>query len=226
MSRLSARLFNHVQGAAFYTGLHRQAVELLPPGGGRRWFDVGCGPGLVTRLAAERGYRATGFDVDPAMIAQARRNAPSVQFVLAGLAELAHSGRKADVVSAASLLAVLGDRPKALQHLLSCLTDDGVLLVIEPSGRMTPTAAWAALSRGNLGARASMLMPWAWTRREGNAVEEATLRLRGHHTRGTELLDGMVVAWTVQKATPVAPLGRDLQTSIGRESHHQPHLTA
>ena len=182
MSRLAARLFNHVQGAAFYTGLHRHAVALLPPGGGRHWFDVGCGPGLVARLAADRGYSATGFDVDPAMIAQARRNSPSVQFSLAGLDELAQSGMKADVVSAASLLAVLGDRPKALKQLLSCLTDDGILLVIEPSARMTPTAAWGALSRGNLGARASMLMPWAWTRPDGHAVDEATLRMPGYRT--------------------------------------------
>lgn len=213
MSRLSARVFNHVQGAAFYAELHRQAVALLPPGEGRQWFDVGCGPGLVARLAVERGYRVTGFDVDPAMIEQARRNSSSVQFVRTGLEELALSGRKADVVSAASLLAVLGDRPNALKQLLSCLSDDGILLVIEPSAAMTPTAAWAALSRGSLGARASMLMPWAWTRRQRRAVDEATLRMPGYRTHGTELLDGMVVAWTVQRATLVAPIGRAPQSS-------------
>ena len=66
-----------------------------------------------------------------------------------------------------------------------------------------------------------MLMPWAWTRREGHAVEEATLRMPGYRTRGTELLDGMVVAWTVQKATPIAPIERDLKTSPGATSDDQ-----
>ena len=168
----------------------------------------------MARLAVERGYRVTGFDVDPAMIEQARRTTSSVHFSLTGLDELAHSGMKADVVSAASLLAVMDDRPKALKDLLSCLTDDGVLLLVEPSEKMTPSAARAVLSRRRLGARASMLMPWAWTRRRGHAVDEATLQAPGYRTRGTELLDGMVVAWTVQRATPVAPIRRDPQTAI------------
>ena len=76
MSQLAARFFNYVQGAEFYRDLHQQAVSLLPPGSGSLWLDVGCGPGLLTRLAAEHGYQATGFDIDPTMIAQAKKNSP------------------------------------------------------------------------------------------------------------------------------------------------------
>lgn len=68
-----------------------------PPGTGDREFiaaslalmgagpvlDVGCGPGLLARQAAEAGCRAVGADLTPAMLAQAVRHAPGARFVTA-----------------------------------------------------------------------------------------------------------------------------------------------
>ena len=71
MSFIAAKLFDWLQGADFYHAAHRAAVEHLPPGDGKLWVDVGCGPGLVARLAAARGYRAIGVDRDRHMIAAA-----------------------------------------------------------------------------------------------------------------------------------------------------------
>lgn len=70
---ISTLLFTWLQGANFYFDLHKQAVESLPVGNGELWLDIGCGPGLVTRFAAERKYRAIGLDTDPQMIAAAKR---------------------------------------------------------------------------------------------------------------------------------------------------------
>ncbi|EIK0449534.1 class I SAM-dependent methyltransferase [Salmonella enterica] len=42
---------------------------------GARILDLGCGPGLYTRLLAERGYCCTGVDFSPASIEWARRQA-------------------------------------------------------------------------------------------------------------------------------------------------------
>jgi 2-polyprenyl-3-methyl-5-hydroxy-6-metoxy-1,4-benzoquinol methylase len=73
MSLASAAFLAWVQGAAFYQDVHAAAVDLLPRGEGKTWLDVGCGPGLVTRLASRRGYRALGVDRDAATIWAARR---------------------------------------------------------------------------------------------------------------------------------------------------------
>jgi SAM-dependent methyltransferase len=48
---------------------------------GSRVLDVGCGPGVVCGLAAERGALPTGVDVAPGMLAEARRRHPGLTFV-------------------------------------------------------------------------------------------------------------------------------------------------
>ncbi|HEY8708423.1 MAG TPA: methyltransferase domain-containing protein, partial [Burkholderiaceae bacterium] len=97
MGALSARFFGYVQDADFYRDLHREAVALLPPGAGKTWFDMGCGPGLVARLAHDRGYDAVGFDLDPHMVGLARRRsarAAGPRYVESGLDDLvARHGR-------------------------------------------------------------------------------------------------------------------------------------
>jgi SAM-dependent methyltransferase len=50
-------------------------------GAGTRVLDLGCGPGVVCGLAAERGALPTGVDVSPGMLAEARRRHPGLAFV-------------------------------------------------------------------------------------------------------------------------------------------------
>lgn len=203
MSQLSARFFNYVQRAEFYCDLHQQAVSLLPPGSGSLWFDVGCGPGLVTRLAADHGYQATGFDINPAMIEQAKKNFqndPSIpHYEALGIDELQASERKANVVSAASLLFVLNDKEKALHQLLSCLVDSGILLVIETTDLMKPRNAWAWLLKNGFGNRNWILLLWAWTRANRRSVIPTDMNISGYGIERADLLEGLVCAWLITK---------------------------
>src|ERR1700741_1099240 len=50
--------------------------------------DLGCGPGNITRLLAERwpAARVTGVDSSAEMLAKARREAPGIAFVQADIA--------------------------------------------------------------------------------------------------------------------------------------------
>ncbi|OIR09798.1 malonyl-[acyl-carrier protein] O-methyltransferase [mine drainage metagenome] len=203
MSQLSARFFNYVQGAEFYRDLHQQAVSLLPPGSGSLWFDVGCGPGLVTRLAAEHGYQATGFDMDPTMIVQAKKNSSDElsisHYEVISIDELQTLGGKANVVSAASLLFVLNDKERALHQLLSCLVDGGILLVIETTDLMKPRNAWAWLLQNGFGNRNWILLLWAWTRANGRSVTPTDMNISDHRIERTDLLEGLVSAWLLSK---------------------------
>ena len=203
MSQLAAHFFTYVQGAAFYRELHDRAVRLLPTGAGNVWFDVGCGPGLVARLAASHGYQATGFDIDTAMVRQARKTARSesspTRYEAAGIDELLASGHKANVVSAASLLALLNDKEGALLQLMSCLNDDGTLLVIETTDLMRPRAVWAWLKKNGYTKRKWILLLWAWTRTHGLTVKPTSMQLPGYQIEHADVFEGLVSAWLVRR---------------------------
>ena len=199
MSRASAWFFERVQQAHFYQELHRQAVSLLPPAqAGQRWFDVGCGPGLLAHLAQARGYQATGFDVDAAMLARAQRSRRSAaQFRQASLQTLASDHGQAQVVSAASLLYVVPDAALALAQLLAAVAPGGVLLVVETSPAMAAASRPAPHAQGP-GAWALPL--WAWTRRHRPAVEVAQLCPPGWWVaQRAPLLEGWVHALVLRQ---------------------------
>lgn len=60
-------------------------------------LDAGCGTGRVAIELARRGVRVTGVDVDPSMLATARRLAPDLEWIEHDLATL-DLGRTFDVV--------------------------------------------------------------------------------------------------------------------------------
>ena len=169
---IGATLFTWLQGAEFYRSLHQQAVALVPQGEGKTWLDVGCGPGLVARQAAVKGYNVTGVDADAHMVRAARRLAcwqgSSATFRQGDLASLA--GQQADVVSAASLLAVLDDQLAGVTVLWRSVRPGGYLLLIEPTEVMSPANADRLIRAGGLPRkRLRGLKLWA-AAREGRAV--------------------------------------------------------
>jgi ubiquinone/menaquinone biosynthesis C-methylase UbiE len=200
MSYFSARLFAWLQGADFYENLHRAAVEQLPPGHGKSWLDVGCGPGLVTRLAAARGYESVGVDVDHHMILVARRlaahEASPATFHIGNVLQPGTPDRQADVVSAASLLAVVKDKSAALDQLIRCVRPGGKLLIVEPTAELTVKAAKELTRHGALGNRSSGLRLWAHAR-EGKTVDPQIFRMLHHEMERIDLLHGLVAAWVV-----------------------------
>lgn len=50
--------------------------------------DVGCGPGHIVDHLAKRGVTATGYDLSPAMIGEARRRFPASRFEVGDLGAL------------------------------------------------------------------------------------------------------------------------------------------
>ena len=194
-------LFTWLQGADFYFDLHKQVVESLPTGNGDTWLDIGSGPGLVARLAAERGYRTLGIDTDPQMIAAAkhiaRREHSSAEFQTGDFTTL--PAESASVVSAASLLAVLPDREAGLRSLWHLLRPSGTLLIIEPTRQMTSKNVAHAIQHGLPPKRITGLRMWA-NARQGNIVDPSIYETLGAQPiRFEPLLHGLVGAWFLQK---------------------------
>ncbi len=199
---IGATLFVWLQGAGFYRDLHQQAVELLPQGNGKTWLDVGCGPGLVARQATARGYNVTGVDADAGMVRAAKRLArwhgSTAVFQQGDLDSLVE--QQADVVSAASLLAVLDDKPAGVTALWDCVRPGGYLLLVEPTPAMNPDNARQLIVAGNLPRKRRYgIKMWA-AAREGHAVDPTIFTpADAEQTRHVELLEGLVGAWMFQK---------------------------
>lgn len=65
--------------AAFVTGLAEPRARVL---------DAGCGTGRIAARLSELGYDVVGVDVDPTMLAEAKRAAPTLDWRLADLSRL------------------------------------------------------------------------------------------------------------------------------------------
>jgi SAM-dependent methyltransferase len=206
----SVELFSWVHGARYYVDVHRRAVGLVEPDhrpAGRRWLDVGCGRGLVARLAAERGFEVVGIDRDAAMVARAEamhRRVPSLRFQTGELDDVRpHS---ASVVSAASLLCVLDDPTDGLIRLWNAVEPGGSLLVVETTPKMTARYALTHLPRLPAGRRTSLLL---WAAARTAAVDPTAFdRLPAANRSTVPLLAGMVAATVIARpATEVPRVG-------------------
>jgi trans-aconitate methyltransferase len=189
-----AWFFEWVQGADFYVDLHREAVELtLATVAEPRptWVDAGCGPGLVARLAAERGARALGIDTDPAMLRAAERKPGATRFELGDASEL--EAASADIVSAASLLYGAADPRSIVTTLWAAVRPGGALLLVETTSAMTLDGARPISSELRARDRLALHL---WARaRNGHAFDRSSLDAmptRGRTT--TRLLNGLAEA--------------------------------
>lgn len=121
----------------------RPALDLLaqiPLGDPRRVYDLGCGPGTVTRLLAERwpNARVVGIDSSADMLAKARKEAPSVAFEQADIARWSPPA-PADLLFTNATLHWLDDHATLLPRLAAQLTPGGVLAIQMPDNRQSPS---------------------------------------------------------------------------------------
>jgi trans-aconitate 2-methyltransferase len=119
--------------------------------------DLGCGPGNITRLLAERwpAARVTGVDSSAPMLAKARQEAPGIAFVEADL-NLWAPPEPAQLLYSNSTLQWLPDHARLLPRLLGQLAPGGALAVQmphnhdAPSHRLMAEAATAGPWQGKL----------------------------------------------------------------------------
>ena len=122
-------------------------------------LDVGCGPGLLPALLAQRGCRAYGADLDGEALAASRLHASLLQ---ADALLLPFTGGVFDLVTASNLLFLLPEPAAALREMRRLLKPGGQIAVLNPSEQMSVAAAAAlAQRRGLQGAARQSLLDWA-----------------------------------------------------------------
>lgn len=121
--------------------------------------DLGCGPGNVTRLLAERWPEAkiTGVDSSVTMLAKARAEAPDIEF-LEGDINYWRPAHDPDVIFSNATLHWLPDHERLLPRLAGLLAPGGMLAIQMPHNHAAPSqvAIGATVEKG------------PWRRRLGN----------------------------------------------------------
>jgi trans-aconitate 2-methyltransferase len=135
----------------------RPALDLMarvPLADAASIYDLGCGPGNVTRIIAERWPRArvTGVDSSPEMLAKARA-IPGITWQQSDLARW-RAEAPADLVYSNAAFHWLDDHASLFPHLLAQVRPGGFLAVQMPRQQINPThrilyeiarqPAWAA----------------------------------------------------------------------------------
>ncbi|MFJ8078907.1 class I SAM-dependent methyltransferase [Streptomyces sp. NPDC096176] len=110
--------------AAFCAALLKPAARIL---------DAGCGTGRIAIRLAELGHHCTGVDIDPSMLAVARRDAPTQEWLLGDLARLDTLGLPQGfdlVLAAGNVIPLLapGTEPAVVRQLAAALRPGGLLV--------------------------------------------------------------------------------------------------
>jgi SAM-dependent methyltransferase len=93
--------------------------------------DIGCGPGHVARYLHEQGVQVCGVDLSPAMVEQARRLTPGVEFRQGDMTALdIPDGAWAGIAAFYSIIHIpRDDMARALGELRRVLRPSGILLL-------------------------------------------------------------------------------------------------
>ncbi len=136
-------------------------LELLSPQIGERILDLGCGTGQLTQEIAKRGAITIGIDKAPAMISQAQKNYPNLQFEVADATNF-HVEEPFDAVFSNATLHWIKEPERAIASIWQALKPGG-RFVAEFGGKgnvnVIATAISNALSVGGYPAKPGY-NPW------------------------------------------------------------------
>ena len=96
---------------------------------GERLLDVGCGTGHWSRYFAARGYRVTGVDIAPEMIAAAGAAASDGEFLVADALDLPFEDGAFDVAASMTVLEFVSEPASLLREMARCTRPGGTLLI-------------------------------------------------------------------------------------------------
>jgi SAM-dependent methyltransferase len=121
--------------------------ELLGSVADKTLLDVGCGDGALASELARRGAIVTGLDVDPAMIAAARRRteieATQLRLIEGQAERLPFDDATFDCVLAVTVLCFIRDAGRAIAEMARVLKPGGRLVI----GELGRWSLWAAHRR-------------------------------------------------------------------------------
>ncbi len=114
--------------------LYESALDALTIGTGTRLLDVGCGPGLFLRLAAQQGATVTGIDAAAPFIEIARERLPDAELTVGEMESLPYEDERFDVITGFNAFQFAADPANALRE-AGRVARSGAPIVIATWGR-------------------------------------------------------------------------------------------
>ena len=96
--------------------LHEHILAVTGVGPGTTLLDLGCGPGVFARAAADRGAQVTGIDTDRHALARAAATVPEATFRVGEATDLDEPDGAFDVVVAMQLISHVPDPLRVLRE--------------------------------------------------------------------------------------------------------------
>jgi SAM-dependent methyltransferase len=125
-----------------FTPVYEAVLQRTSVGAGARVLDVGCGSGLFSQLAAQRGAQASGLDASEPLLAIARERTPQGDFRTGELEELPYPDATFDLVTGFNSFQFAANPVSALQEARRVLRP-GAPLVVAVLGNPKETEAAA-----------------------------------------------------------------------------------
>lgn len=113
---------------------------------GRRLLDAGCGTGLFSQVASERGARVTSVDVGPGLLAEVAKKCDSER-VVGSVEELPFADASFEVVVCTEVIEHTPEPSRAVTELARVLEPGGTLVLTTPNRVWHPAIRLAQLLR-------------------------------------------------------------------------------
>ena len=138
--------FLELQAKTGWGAMLRSFALWLDPEPDSLILDVGCGPGLLPAIFAQKGCRAFGIDSSFEMF----RETLHPNLVLADVLYLPLQPSTFNLITASNLLFLLPNPLTALKEMTRLLAPNGEVAVLNPSEKMSISAATALGDERNL----------------------------------------------------------------------------
>lgn len=119
----------------FFRRVHERHAEVilkaLKPTPGQKFLDAGAGDGHLVRKADQLGVHAVGVDLSPAMLQQARKYYPNLQFIEADVVRLPFPADHFDAIALVDALHHFRQPVAALGELYRVLAPAGTLAILD-----------------------------------------------------------------------------------------------
>ena len=141
-------------------------------------LDIGCGPGLLPAILAERGCISLGLDLDLGLL----KAGPSQGLCQADASQLPFPDESFDLVTSTTVMFLLDNTVGALREWRRVLKKSGAICLLNPSDLLSvASAANVVESRHLEGAARESLLAWAhlaesharWTEAKTRTLLEA-----------------------------------------------------